>query len=259
MTGSIPKTLYQYRKINVNTLRSLIMDTVYMCNPKDFNDPYDSDFSLLNQKLAELRSEATGAFRHDTESQRELYRRQREEISKASKVLESYSVNCFTEVEPITQPRKQSEKTVLMWSHYADGHKGICLAFGTGKLGAGKYYDGWISIYELKPIRYDGGSEAPSFSLDDIDDIKNSVQKHFNEAMLSKAEFWAYEKEWRLIVDAGPHNFEYGPALELQAIYLGSKISRDDEKLIKEIVKGKGISVHNTVLDQKSYAINIKN
>ena len=47
-------TLYSYRPINKNTLYSLLMDEVYVNDPKKFNDPYDSDFSAINNRFEQL-------------------------------------------------------------------------------------------------------------------------------------------------------------------------------------------------------------
>jgi hypothetical protein len=66
----------------------------------------------------------------------------------------------------------------LMWSHYADHHKGVCLEFDIADL-----------IEHIHPCYY--ASEVESFKLAQ-DDIRLALVK--NAA-------WAYEEEWRFLLE----------------------------------------------------------
>lgn len=67
---------------------------------------------------------------------------------------------------------------LLMWSHYADGHKGICIEFNTNNNVIGTAY------------RVEYSNEYPVWRLDNPDRMSY---------LLTKADVWEYEKEYRLI------------------------------------------------------------
>lgn len=101
----------------------------------------------------------------------------------------------------------------LMWAHYADAHRGICLRFSVPQSGG---------YFELAfPVTY--SARRP---------IINVVEKHPDELLeqviLTKADFWGYEREWRLLdQDSGPglHPF---PASALDGVIFGVETSQSD-------------------------------
>lgn len=78
-----------------------------------------------------------------------------------------------------------SEKNddILMWSHYSDNHKGVCLEF-----------DGMSHLMaEAMQVQY--SSERPI-----INRLKeNSAEPMMKKALLTKSQHWSYEYEWRII------------------------------------------------------------
>ena len=74
----------------------------------------------------------------------------------------------------------------VMWSHYADKHKGICLGFDVRRSSV-KQVD-----YKEKRLLPDlGGSEEP-FGL---------TEAHRDTLNRTKCHEWKYEREWRMFVD----------------------------------------------------------
>ena len=70
---------------------------------------------------------------------------------------------------------------VLMWSHYANNHKGICLEFNVGnKVFSGAHKCVYLSKYPTTPF-YESESFVPL------------------RTFLSKSDVWEYESEFRLI------------------------------------------------------------
>lgn len=70
---------------------------------------------------------------------------------------------------------------LLMWSHYADKHKGICLEFSTH------------NDVMCCPLRVDYPEQFPvvrAYSTDSAENLR---------PLLTKANVWAYEHEYRLI------------------------------------------------------------
>ncbi len=98
----------------------------------------------------------------------------------------------------------------LMWSHYGDQHRGVCIGYSVPVNAAG----------DLHKVEY-GGSRlvaaskvAAMLSGDDV------ARGQVDEAvLLRKARSWGYEREWRLI---GPRGLQNSP-LELEEIIFGMR------------------------------------
>jgi hypothetical protein len=116
--------IYKYRKFDEYTKEMIINNSLYFSNPLKFNDPYDTvinfyfegDYGLLYNKFKEM------GLKNPDEFTKKLYRyNEFTEIYKNHPDLLNLSISCFSEVCD----------DILLWSHYADGHKGICLEYKT--------------------------------------------------------------------------------------------------------------------------------
>lgn len=81
--------------------------------------------------------------------------------------------------------------SILMWSHYAADHRGICIGFDADKdfyrLAAQVSYEEEMPICDFLKREQEGGAE--------------SVLK---SALLTKSKDWSYEKEWRVLKNERP-------------------------------------------------------
>jgi hypothetical protein len=105
---------------------------------------------------------------------------------------------------------------ILMWSHYADNHEGVCLEFTVLKE---SYFDGAISVIYA--------SDYPQLKV-------TMGSRELADGMVrTKATHWAYESEWRVLnVEVTPlHDF---PKECLSGVILGCQISAENENLITE-------------------------
>jgi len=105
----------------------------------------------------------------------------------------------------------KTRNNLLMWSHYADGHKGVILGVVIDQ-----------HKYDIRKIKYDGKKFASN---------KNYVSNKAEEILSHKADCWEYEKEWRVFA------FNDYIDVEIKEIILGSQMKPDDKTLVKEIVK----------------------
>lgn len=103
----------------------------------------------------------------------------------------------------------------LMWSHYADHHKGVCLGFDVPE---GKALQ---MNYEPERLRHLIKMGEPAGGL---------TEEVIGQLLGTKFVQWAYEEEWRLslkLKEADPINGEYylkfGPELTLREVILGSR------------------------------------
>jgi hypothetical protein len=82
----------------------------------------------------------------------------------------------------------------VMWAHYADNHRGMCLVFDPSV----------IPGDVLKKVRYT--NQRPTVAFKEIHSAANregesaAYQEAFFDALASKSASWAYEEEYRIIV-----------------------------------------------------------
>lgn len=106
-------------------------------------------------------------------------------------------------------------KEPLMWGHYAESHKGICLGF---EVRAAPYKK--IDYRAVRPKLLDFGKNSVS-ELTESDKAEIAFRK-FNH--------WSYEREWRRIVDLGRadfvdgnHYLPFDQTMVLKTILFGSR------------------------------------
>ena len=130
---------------------------------------------------------------------------------------------------------------ILMWSYYANSHKGVCLA------------------YDLK--RLDSTNDEHRVLFDSLKKVWYSTERYEdNEGNYSpflKAQEWSHEQEWRLFnrLQKGKIHFPC-----LRAVYLGINFDNDKnvlDKLISAIKENPlDVSLYACKPDISSYKIN---
>jgi hypothetical protein len=154
-------------------------------------DLANSEGRFLVEELARLETDA----RHDRNravlnSWKRLRRR----------VAESYGVVCFSE----------NPSDMLMWSHYTNGHRGVCLEFDSEE----RPIKGWKQFQYLR-VRYVEDRRTNVFEV--------GLDVAYYQLLTSKGPDWAYEKEHRLITIKGP-GFQHGSLQSVTGIILGERI-----------------------------------
>lgn len=192
--------LYKYRSLQNfdNFLDVLLCNRLYGANYDKLNDPMECSFremDLSEEKMQELRDE-----------------RRKLRICSLS----------------------QAENNNLLWSHYADGHRGVCIALKVRK----------TDLWEYVEVKY----------VDSMPTI--STEMPVNEILQNrygiKANFWNYEKEIRYVKKAESKQNSYLPVFPI-AVYMGTQISSKHKTLIKHIVK-----LLNTTRKEKIELIEMK-
>jgi len=114
--------------------------------------------------------------------------------------------------------------SIMMWGHYADNHKGICIEFSK----------------ELPPFNQARKVEYN----DDINTIPISSKENLNEeffvktisnSLFRKREEWRYENEQRIVYKAN-EALKYDE-LAIKAIYFGIRSSNEDIELVIKALK----------------------
>jgi hypothetical protein len=85
-----------------------------------------------------------------------------------------------------------AEKEILLWAHYANGHKGVRIFFNTDKM----------QFSSSRPLLVTYSQERKQLLVSDfIHGNKEKVFKDLTDALLAKSDIWRYEAEYRYIFD----------------------------------------------------------
>jgi hypothetical protein len=126
----------------------------------------------------------------------------------------SIGVTCFAE----------KNDNLLMWSHYADQHKGFCLEFHTDQ----EPFDGIVRVDYVETM--------PEISMTKF--VIDRAAGIVNKLLFTKSKDWKYEKEWRRIYLKAKDSLRpYHPSA-LKAVYFGSKIEDRAVHIICQTVSG---------------------
>jgi hypothetical protein len=235
--------LYHYQKYRADRLAELLrQNSIYLSDMKNFNDPWDCR-PFFDTRLIDDPKE----YRAHIKRFKRLYQKFNPTLSRKSRRAQTAGLisdraflkQCIAnmhQIEEAIQDRYRiycltTEPTnLLMWSHYADNHTGICLEYRCQNVVFGEALK--VSYFK----------EYPSFSLVD----KNNDAAL--QLLLSKSKVWEYENEYRLIaqeeVAAASREtlLTLGSRLQLgsgmlKSIILGCLMQEAEKKAIVELVK----------------------
>jgi hypothetical protein len=117
-------------------------------------------------------------------------------------------------------------KNFLLWSHYADGHKGIALEIDIPE-----------NHKDLIKVFYSPFSSVFTEKIQTQEDMRHL----FN----GKGEEWAYEQEYRIVV---PRRYFKLPK-PIARIFLGPRVTEEHRKILAALIPT-GIEVFQTELNQ---------
>ncbi len=228
----LPKVdAYGFRKISKHFLESLVGSTLNITSPYEFNDPFDTPILTLSSgdPIGELVKEA---------------------------YKDTLKISCFSSSILLPKPldssyedgkknklkrNKQEFLNPLMWAHYADNHKGICIkyCFDNSFSLTGGIHSSIVTGF--RDIKYSDKALAKCSkgSLITTDD-----------AFFLKGKAWEYENELRFFCFDlnGTGSFDqFGNTSEcIKEIYFGLRCPKEDRKTIIQILSCKKCSTSGT-------------
>jgi hypothetical protein len=204
---------------------------LYLASPLSFNDPYDClALAVLDgreKELADLLAEySPRATATDRERAVEMLRNdpefKRHVQDEARRQLELRQAVCSFASDSDDSP---AHSNLLLWGHYADHHKGVCLEFDLERLQK--------SFPNSAPVSY--SNQCDPIDVFDVllasDDDAHQAERLANW-VLTKAECWRYENEWRIYGEGvGVRSF---PPECLTKVILGARTPPDDQNMVQE-------------------------
>jgi hypothetical protein len=231
-----PQLLYKYEAFSLQSLENLKNQVIYFGSPKNFNDPYDC---ALCPSIAEPSDEDVERIRAHYLAQAETPEALRRKFQRATvsalrviflrsgqsaldehvqKFLSQNGVSCFAE----------RPNNLLMWSHYAEHHKGFCLEFRTDT----------ETFQKLLPVKYK--AQMPSFDL--VPMLCDNDYGQVLDLFCTKSSDWAYEREWRALHKHAGTAFTY-ESEALSGVYFGTEVSPSMIEVIALVLAGQNEKV----------------
>lgn len=169
-----------------------------------------------------------------------------EYVSVQESLVKKFKISCFT-----TTPY-----SMLMWSHYADSHRGFCLEYEVPSYGKRD-----VSLFHnLFPVIY--SDERTSVLEQCIKEMNSSLITQdilwsiYKYGLLIKSMDWKYQSEWRLVscdsMLASDDNYNC-KFFNINKVYLGNKMTQQERIKIIEICKKKKIPYTGVAIQQRKY------
>lgn len=140
-----------------------------------------------------------------------------------------------------------SYKNRLMWSHYADSHKGFCIEYDFSEP-----EDELLSKLPLPVVYSEKRPSVPWKAA--IDNSEENMEEAYAEIMmglLTKDKDWEYENEWRILIGATEDSELVMP--KVSCIYLGASIEKENRDKVIAIAKERNIPVKQMKVDRGAY------
>ncbi len=224
MSGQ-PKVLYKYRACDQYNADILLCNQLRFSRPKSFNDPFDSRFRIVHEGTDEQRKAfmLDGVARKHPDWSDEAKRKRVDELLSQPGLFERTAEGQQLEYVERELDRMEvlclSEKrdNILMWSHYAAQHTGICLGFDPEKWPLLKEYAKAVSYQDEYPL---------------VNALSPNPEDRVRELVLIKSADWEYEAEWRVVRAATENQRYIFPPEALVEVVFGHRVAPRDMRMV---------------------------
>lgn len=206
--------LLSFRPISKYALSDLINNELTVCSPRVMNDPFDT--LLLSWGDYHIRK-----------------KQGRKYVDPYVKSMEYFRIRSFSRIQKEDEGAKILSN-VLMWSHYADNHYGMCIEY--------HFSDDFTKtddnqVLRFRNVKYKAGEEPVSLDIPKIDT---------DLSLLTKMDAWAYEKEARLVSYIPDIEGQFVPikldsSSRIKSIYFGIRCPDRDIATVRNILKGQDV------------------
>lgn len=212
--------LYKYRTLNRLSTQLLTNRELYFAKADELNDPYEISLpvtfegtddqirtKLVSQQIPPTEENVREARNPESNVRKRLEKHSEESLREAR---DKFGICSFSEVND----------NMLLWSHYADCHRGFCLEFDANGSSFRKQGTNELAREKVKYSR-----KIPSNSY-----FVNTPEQSARATFLNKYFGWNHEREWRAFDDPGVHAFD--PQC-LKGVILGYRMPEHERKVIR--------------------------
>jgi hypothetical protein len=207
--------LYKYTAFNLLSIRTILLNEIYFAKYEQFNDPFDSFIQYNNKsKIGKLTS---------------------------SIIRNNLGIFCLS----------KTNNSILMFSHYAKNHTGICFEFDTDEFG--------LNERPEKIIYQNNNIGLNNFIINNENELRANLKK----SLLSKSVNWNYENEYRIIriINRNSERIINITNEAIKGIILGCRMPKSNKILIKKLIRltNSNIKIYEATEDKDKYYLKIKN
>lgn len=228
-----PRFLYKYHPFDLRPavahqskerLRSILVDcTLRFSSPAEFNDPFDMGAIVVAEGTAYQRRMRLRQMLRNVDGSLPRHERRKRERDLAAMPLSDFEsrirgahaehvrnsgVCCFA----------GNPRSILMWSHYAQNHTGICLQFNIAR----------DPTFFLRAISVRYVAELPVINW------LHNRDERLKDSLFTKYIGWEYEGEHRILVPGGAGQFLHFAPAALSAVILGCSATPETLNAVRE-------------------------
>lgn len=216
--------LYKFHRVNDYLFKLITNSSFWFANSHDFNDPFDMRFASnlsfdenVNEVLVENELSSVDFSKLDINKEQLRSHLLSELEGFDPKTLLNYFVHqgfqnmgmcCFS----------KAFDNILLWSHYTEGHKGVCIEFDQEKL---------ERIEKTVLIEMDYSDDFPT--------AKEGIELR---TAFRKSRCWEYEKEYRIIYPTKA-SVPF-PKESIKRIIFGARTETEEIHKICDLIKNNG-------------------
>ena len=249
---SAPASLYKYYRGTERDLDNIKLNKMWYSAPCNYNDVFDCEITVDETAIFEcaLQLAPQGMqIRKGSTAWKQIRQTIQQEIKSFCSTFEAMrsgmGVVCLSE----------SDESLLMWAHYANNHRGICVEYELMEIN---------KQLNFTPVPVIYSNERVCFNVLNPDTAGNDSVALFLRSITSKSEEWSYEHEWRIIRDEAACGDRWdaekkGALLDMirpSSITLGCAVEEKFEKSVREFCEEKKICLYKMQKDKSQYKLN---
>ena len=251
-TCSAPASLFKYFKGDDRDIETIKANKLWYRAPSKYNDVFDCDIavdeSALKKCAMQLVPDGTkirdGSYAWKN-LQKALHKAKQSLRSTIESLRSSMGVTCFSE----------SDESLLMWAHYANDHRGICVEYDLLEIN---------KQLKFTPVPIIYSKERVCFSVLNPETIEKDSIALFLRSITTKSKEWDYEHEWRIVRDHAACGDRWdsenqGALLDMicpSSITLGCAAEEKTENKLKAYCQEKRIPLYKMQKDEFQYRLN---
>lgn len=223
-------TIFKFREINKRMIESLVSGEVYFAPPGQLNDPFDCQI--------DLRKSIDTAIEKVNTNEKKL------RLIGLKENVENLFIDLPKSIENFgVWSGSLNLENPLMWAHYADEHRGICLTYDLPK----NFIDYKLGdVIGIHPVEYNSNPMIDFFlaqvEAETFDTFDDFLTKIIVKLLTSKDECWEYEKEGRVI--SNNSGLKKIGKSALRQVCFGLRTTESDKELVREILDKHGYDVN---------------
>jgi Protein of unknown function (DUF2971) len=257
----LPEYVYKYVSWEKEYHRKILLENkIFFSSVKNFNDPFDATIPLrydkgTNKQISDIFDKIIRIDNPnltDDEVKRAVMNEMGKDDIRSDRRIQN-TINNQREIIATkygvfsTSHRFDS---VLMWSHYSNLHKGLCIRFNCEKL------EDFIKNECPKNnliIIWGNAEYKKDYPI--LIPFELSLEEQIMKSLIIKSAIWEYEEEIRFVLFDYPNKELILPDGIIDQIILGCKIVKEDRQQIIEFSKRKNIKIMQAFRKEYSFKL----